>query len=185
MTSVKIGSLIVLISFVSFIALSDNCSRRKYLDNPSIEIPFEEPRESQQDTGIVYLEKKQVKEQPQQATLPSQQAAKPAFETIKTNPKVVKVEYGRASYYADKFQGRPTASGELYDRQQLTAAHRTLPFNTMCRVTNISNKKSVIVRINDRGPHVSRRIIDLSYEAMRQLDGLSFGEIDVMLEVLQ
>lgn len=168
----KIGSLfgLALLIFIMIIS-SENCSRRKFLDNPSIEIPFEEPRETAPETGIVYLEKKATKEPAQQAAEQSQQ--------------VVKVEYGRASYYADKFQGKPTASGEPYDRQKLTAAYRTLPFNTMCRVTNTRNKKSVIVRINDRGPHSSGRIIDLSYEAMRVLDGLGAGEIDVMVEVLK
>ena len=69
---------------------------------------------------------------------------------------------GEASYYAARFQGRPTASGERFDNNQLTAAHRTLPFGTKVRVTNLSNVRSVVVRVNDRGPYARGRIIDLS-----------------------
>jgi rare lipoprotein A len=140
------------------------CYRRKYLDPPTKEIiPGEKD-------GIIYLDTEE--EQPSQAR-------------VNKTAQVVKAEYGKASYYADKFQGKPTASGELYDRNKLTAAHRTLPFGTVCRVTNTANKKSVTVRINDRGPFTSGRIIDLSYQAMRLLDGLRTGEIDVMVEVLK
>ncbi len=167
----RYGLVIGLAVLIVLCLFSENCSRRKYLDNPPIEIPYEETRQPQPDQGVVYLTKSESKKQAQPVAERSLQ--------------VLKIEYGRASYYADKFQGRPTASGEPYDRQKLTAAHRTLPFNTMCRVTNTRNKKSVIVRINDRGPHVAKRIIDLSYEAMRQLDGLAAGEIDVMVEVLK
>lgn len=159
----KLLSFALLVSII----ISFGCSRYKYLDPPSKEIINEEK------DGIVYLDTGEEQEQEQ-------------LEMISTESSlVVKVEYGKASYYADKFQGRPTASGELYDRDKLTAAHRTLPFGTSCRVTNIANKKIVTVRINDRGPHVSGRIIDLSYRAMRLLDGIRAGEIDVMVEVLK
>jgi len=146
---------------------SSVCSRRVYLDPPVRQIPAEEKN------GIIYLDDQEQQQQKQPQKITQQ------------NFEVVRVEYGIASYYADKFQGRPTASGELYDRNQLTAAHKTLPFGTLCRVTNIANKKSVIVRINDRGPFVTGRIIDLSYRAMRLLDGIGAGEIDVMVEVLR
>lgn len=81
---------------------------------------------------------------------------------------------GTASYYAKKFNGRRTASGERYSGRKLTAAHRTLPFGTLVRVTDLKTGKWLIVRINDRGPFRSKRIIDLSYEAARQL-GLTKG----------
>ncbi|MBP9187332.1 MAG: septal ring lytic transglycosylase RlpA family protein [Bacteroidia bacterium] len=81
---------------------------------------------------------------------------------------------GVASYYAKKFNGRRTASGERYSPRKLTAAHRTLPFGTMVRVTDLKTGKWLIVRINDRGPYRSKRIIDLSYEAARQL-GITKG----------
>lgn len=82
---------------------------------------------------------------------------------------------GQASYYGAKHQGQRTASGERFDQQQLTAAHRSLPFGTRVRVTNLNNDKSVIVRINDRGPYARSRIIDLSRQAAQQLDMLRSG----------
>jgi rare lipoprotein A len=155
-----------LVSFILiiFCVQISNCARRKYLDQP-----IRENTNTEKD-GIIYLNEE--KQQPQQAK-------------ANATSQVVKVEYGKASYYSDKFQGKPTASGELYDRDKLTAAHRTLPLGTFCRVTNTANKKNVIVRINDRGPQVKGRIIDLSYHAMQYLDGLRAGEIDVMVEVLR
>ena len=92
------------------------------------------------------------------------------------------VEYGKASYYADRFMGRKTASGELYHPDSLTAAHKTLKFGTIVNVRNVRNGKSVIVRINDRGPFVEGRIIDLSGRAMRALNGIDKGVIDVKIE---
>ena len=94
------------------------------------------------------------------------------------------VEYGKASFYADRFQGRKTASGELYHVDSLTAAHKTLPFGTLAKITNQSNEMSVIVRINDRGPFVEGRIVDLSKRAMMSLEGIEKGVIDVKLEVI-
>lgn len=82
---------------------------------------------------------------------------------------------GYASYYASKFEGRRTANGERYRKKYFTAAHRTLPFGTLVKVTNPRNKKWVIVRINDRGPHHKKRIIDLSYKAAKHL-GLVKGK---------
>jgi len=93
--------------------------------------------------------------------------------------------YGKASYYGPKFHGRKTANGEIFDQNALTAAHRSLPFGTMCKVTNRANKKSVIVRINDRGPFVRNRILDLSYQAMKMLDGLQSGVINVRIEIIK
>jgi rare lipoprotein A len=88
-------------------------------------------------------------------------------------------ENGLASYYADRLQGRRTASGERYDREDLTAAHRLLPFGAVVQVTNLENGRSVRVRINDRGPYVRGRLIDLSYAAARQLDMLRRGVVKV------
>jgi rare lipoprotein A len=93
--------------------------------------------------------------------------------------------YGTASYYAEKFHGKKTASGEVYDMNDLTAAHRSLPFGTICRVTNLNNDKSVLVRINDRGPFVENRIMDLSLGAARTIDGVADGLIKVKIEVLE
>jgi len=89
-------------------------------------------------------------------------------------------EFGLASFYADKFNGRITASGETFDQQKLTAAHRTLPFGTTVKVTNLENKKTV----NDRGPFIKDRVIDLSKAAAEELGFIKTGVAQVKLEVL-
>lgn len=92
---------------------------------------------------------------------------------------------GLASYYAEPYHGRRTASGEIFDTyQELTAAHRTLPFNTLVKVTNLSNGKIVEVRINDRGPFIDGRVIDLSLKAAREIDMVRAGIVPVRLEIL-
>jgi len=96
----------------------------------------------------------------------------------------VYVQYGEASFYANKFQGRPTASGEKFKQNLLTAAHLTLPFGTMVKVTNLENNRTVTVRINDRGPFVQGRIIDLTTRAAKQLDFIEQGVVRVKVEVL-
>jgi rare lipoprotein A len=93
-------------------------------------------------------------------------------------------EEGLASWYGGKFQGRRTASGEIFDTQRLTAAHRSLPFGTRVRVTSLENGRSVEVRINDRGPFVAGRVIDLSLAAARALGLAGRGVAAVRLEVL-
>ncbi len=94
------------------------------------------------------------------------------------------VQEGVASWYGPKFQGRPTASGEIFDMHRLTAAHRTLPLGTRVRVVNLENGRSVVVRINDRGPFVKNRILDLSYAAARRLGFARRGTARVRIEVL-
>ena len=95
-----------------------------------------------------------------------------------------RVTYGKASFYAKKLNGRKTASGEIYNMYAKTAAHRTLPFNTMIRVTDMVTKRSDIVRINDRGPHSSNRIIDLSYASAKKLGLVNRGVSDVKIEIV-
>ncbi|NOQ97586.1 MAG: septal ring lytic transglycosylase RlpA family protein [Calditrichae bacterium] len=90
---------------------------------------------------------------------------------------------GKSSYYGSKFHGRKTANGEIFDMYKLTAAHRELPFETLLKVTNTKNKKSVIVHVNDRGPFVSGRILDLSYGAAKKIDMINDGVADVILEI--
>jgi rare lipoprotein A len=94
-------------------------------------------------------------------------------------------QYGIASWYGKKFHGNPTASGEIYDMYQLTAAHRTLSLGTYVMVTNLENKRSVEVKINDRGPFVKGRIIDLSYAAARSIDMVEKGTARVKVVVLK
>ena len=93
-------------------------------------------------------------------------------------------EQGNASWYGIPFDGRRASNGEIYDMHKLTAAHRTLPFDTLVRVTNLSNGKSTVVRITDRGPFVDNRIIDLSMAAAREIDSIGPGVVPVRLEIL-
>jgi rare lipoprotein A len=93
-------------------------------------------------------------------------------------------QVGKASWYGKRFQGRTTASGEDFDMFELTAAHRQLPLGTYVKVTNMRNGKSVIVRINDRGPYVSGRIMDLSYSAARMLE-FHAGVEKVRLDIVE
>ena len=97
---------------------------------------------------------------------------------------VAQVQTGKASFYADKFEGIQTASGEKYRHNKLTGAHKTLPFGTKVRVTNLANEKTVEVTINDRGPYVEGRVIDLSKAAAEELGFLNNGLADVKLEVI-
>lgn len=94
------------------------------------------------------------------------------------------IQTGKASYYADKFEGSTVANGEKYRHNKLTAAHKTLPFGTKVKVTNLDNNESVIVVINDRGPWVEGRIIDLSKSAAEKLGFINKGIADVQLEVV-
>ena len=94
------------------------------------------------------------------------------------------MEEGNASWYGAPFHGRRASNGEIYDMNKFTAAHRTLPFNSIVRVTNLNNGKSTVVRITDRGPFVENRIIDLSKAAAQALDAIGPGVIPVKLQVL-
>lgn len=93
-------------------------------------------------------------------------------------------ETGMASWYGGKFQGRKTANGETFDTNLFTAAHKTLPFNTVVKVTNLKNNNSVTVRINDRGPFVEGRVIDLSHAAAEKIDMTITGIALVELEIV-
>jgi rare lipoprotein A len=99
-------------------------------------------------------------------------------------PRIGSTETGVASWYGFPYDGRRAASGEIYDMRQLTAAHRRLPFETWVEVTNLSNGKQVDVRINDRGPFVKGRIVDLSQAAARDIDMLRAGTTRVRLKVI-
>ncbi|WP_233266058.1 septal ring lytic transglycosylase RlpA family protein [Formosa sp. L2A11] len=99
--------------------------------------------------------------------------------------KAQSAETGKASYYNNSFEGKKTASGEFYDKNKFTAAHPTLDFNTKVMVTNLSNNKSVVVVINDRGPYKKNRIIDLSQAAAREIDLIEEGISKVKIEVIE
>jgi rare lipoprotein A len=113
----------------------------------------------------------------------------PRFVTRET-PEVITpgssfVQEGIASYYAEEFHGRKTSNGETFDMNALTAAHQTLPFGTLVRVTNKATGKSVVVRINDRGPFLKDRIIDLSRAAAEKIGMIGPGTAEVHLEILE
>src|SRR6266481_2787799 len=115
------------------------------------------------------------------ATPMAPKTAKTAQKVTKAEPKPYQV--GNASWYGKQFHGRTTASGEDFDMFEFTAAHKTLPLGTFVKVTNLKNHKWIIVRINDRGPYVGSRIMDLSYSAARMLnfrDGVERIRIDLI-----
>jgi rare lipoprotein A len=92
---------------------------------------------------------------------------------------------GLDSFYGDEFHGKRTANGEIFDKNKLSAAHRTLPLGTIAMVTNLKNDKKVRVRINDRGPFVSGRILDVSQRAAQELDFIKEGTTRIRLEVIK
>lgn len=102
-----------------------------------------------------------------------------------TSSKSTFTQSGQGSYYADKFEGRKTASGTTYRGGKLTAAHNTLPFGTVVRVTNPRNHRSVKVTVTDRGPHSKGRIIDLSKKAARKIDIIDAGVAPLQLKVVK
>jgi len=110
--------------------------------------------------------------------------SKPGNKTGNDNSEILETIEGVASYYSEEFHGRKTANGETYDMYGLTAAHKTYPFNTEVRITNISNGKSVVLRINDRMPGYKGRLIDVSFQAARELGMIITGTVNVKIEVL-
>lgn len=113
-------------------------------------------------------------------------ATVPAFDIAEPSvPNTRAIAGGSASYYASKFEGRRTASGEAYRAGELTAAHRSLPFGSKVRVTNPSTGRSVTVRINDRGPFTPGRVIDVSRSAAEELGLIARGHAQVELEVIE
>ncbi|MCZ2147106.1 MAG: septal ring lytic transglycosylase RlpA family protein [Bryobacterales bacterium] len=113
----------------------------------------------------------------------SQACARRAPARVPAPPRIGATSEGIASWYGDPYHGRRAANGETYDMDQLTAAHRTWPFDTIVRVTNLSNQRSVSVRITDRGPFVDGRVIDLSREAAREIGMIEPGTVKVRLTV--
>ena len=96
-----------------------------------------------------------------------------------------KIYTGVSSYYGKAFHGKLTANGEIFDMYGVTAAHKTIPLNTVARVTNLANNKSLILRINDRGPYVAGRLLDCSYGAAKKLDFIGSGTTEVKIEVIE
>lgn len=101
-----------------------------------------------------------------------------------TTTETASIAQGVASYYADIFQGRRTANGERYDKNKLTAAHRTLPFGTNIKITRNDNRQSVVVRVNDRGPHTQGRMLDISRAAAEKIGLIRAGKASVTMEII-
>ena len=118
---------------------------------------------------------------------PAPTVSPPVARALPPEPRVLQIgkQTGKASWYGDAHHGRKTASGETFDMNALTAAHRTLPLGTRVLVTNLANGRSIEVRINDRGPVVSDRIIDLSFAAARALGGVGAGVFRVRIAVVE
>lgn len=95
------------------------------------------------------------------------------------------IQYGVSSYYAEKFHGKRTANGEIYDMYEISGAHQTLPLNSIVKVTNLENNKILVIKINDRGPFIKNRIFDCSYGAAVKLGFISKGTAIVKVEVLE
>jgi rare lipoprotein A len=93
-------------------------------------------------------------------------------------------QFGRASWYGHALQGQPTANGEPYDMNAMTCAHRTLPLGSLVRVTNLRNHRSLVVRVNDRGPMIESRVVDLSYAAAKRLGFSHRGTVKVRLDLI-
>ena len=117
-------------------------------------------------------------------TTGSRNRSKPV-KKVNSTAKSKKILTGISSYYGEDFHGKLTANGEVFDMYGLTAAHKTLPLNTIVRVTNLENKKSLILRINDRGPYVKGRMLDCSYGAALKLGFIGNGTTKVKVEVIE
>jgi rare lipoprotein A len=121
---------------------------------------------------------------PRPPSLPDQNVGKKTDAKADADKKRHWYQIGRASWYGEELQGQQTASGEDYDMNQLTCAHRSLPLGSLIRVTNLRNHKTVVVRVNDRGPMPQSRVIDLSYAAARFLGFSSRGTAPVRLDLV-
>lgn len=121
------------------------------------------------------------------SSVPKNKSTKPfKVPNKKVDPnKSKRVMKGTSSYYGKDFHGKLTANGEIFDMYGLTAAHKTLPLNTIIRVTNLGNEKSLILRVNDRGPYIAGRILDCSYGAAKKLGFISEGIAQVRIEVIE
>lgn len=133
-------------------------------------------------------EKKEISKERESSGVPPNENENPVVKTPETpaqNPETIFQQTGLASYYANKFQGHRTASGERYNKKDFTAAHMTMPFNSKVKVTNLENNSSVTVRINDRGPHSKNRIIDLSRAAAEKIGLVRKGICKVSIELVE
>lgn len=139
------------------------------------------------ETGTIFIKEEMIKNNVDNDldVNVSEQSNKKITIPEKDLDKFTHYQSGMASYYNSNLQGSATASGERFNNNALTAAHRKLPFGTKIRVTNVNNGKSVIVRVNDRGPYTKGRVIDLSKAAFSKIASISSGVTRVKLEVMK
>ncbi len=139
------------------------------------------------ERGMPPPERQEVKREVAKKERPERMAPETKVEIEKRETRVV--QYGVASWYGDDFHGKPTSSGEIYDMYQLTCAHNTFPLGTVVMVTNLENERSLELKVNDRGPFLKERIIDLSYAAARMLGiwekGTAFVKVEAMGPVIE
>src|SRR6266478_6419077 len=169
--------IIYSLSFLPLLILPGCGSRRPVIGRQP---PPAQPTETPPATEEAAKRSTNVPETPAPSAVPPSKRNKPAPAPAPSGY----LEEGNASWYGVPFHGRRASNGEVYDMYKLTAAHRTLPFETMVRVTNLNNGKSTVVRITDRGPFVDNRIIDLSLAAAREVDSIGAGVVPVRVEVL-
>ncbi|MDA0709780.1 MAG: septal ring lytic transglycosylase RlpA family protein [bacterium] len=158
--------------FCALLSLVGCVSYPRYRTKPISQTPSQRPKTDSEKTPVP---DQSTPELPTPSELPIDAAH------IDTKP----YQIGYSSYYAHKFHGRPTASGEIFDMNGLSAAHRELPLGTIIRVTHLGNGKSVTLKVNDRGPFVEGRILDLSLGAARRLDMIQAGVAKVMIEIVK
>jgi rare lipoprotein A len=164
-----------------FCAYSSGCAARKPIADRR-QPPPAEPSSTPPETADAAKRSTDVPEPP--ATPPAVPSVPKKNKPAPAPAPSGYTEEGNASWYGVPFHGRHASNGEIYDMYKLTAAHRTLPFETMVRVTNLNNGKSTVVRITDRGPFVDNRIIDLSLAAAREVESVGPGVVPVRVEVL-
>jgi len=177
-SSLRIFALAVLFVLSAF---SSGCASRKPIADQR-QPPPSQPTETPAKTADRAKRSTDVPEAP--ATRPAGATTAKRSKSAATPAPSGYTEEGNASWYGVPFHGRRASNGETYDMYKLTAAHRTLPFETMVRVTNLINGKSTVVRITDRGPFVDNRIIDLSFAAAQEVDSVGPGVVPVRVEVL-
>ena len=156
----------------ALLTLSACVSHPRYRTKPVTQKPAEKPK-SEKPTDQKTSEKEDDSD---------------TVEGLPIDPKRIKTkpyQIGNSSYYAHKFHGRLTANGEIFDMNGLSAAHRELPLGTIIRVTHMENGKSVTLKVNDRGPFIEGRILDLSLGAARKLDMIEAGVAKVMIEIVK
>jgi len=150
------------------------CAGRKPIVSNAPTAPVSTPPATEEEA------KRSTSNEPRPKPAPSTKGNRPADSS---SPGIY-VEEGNASWYGAPFHGRKASNGETYDMNKMTAAHRTLPFDSMVRVTNLNNGKTATVRITDRGPFVDNRIIDLSFAAAKAIESVGAGVVPVRIEVI-